>query len=127
MTETTTVEPATALIDDYFEMWRATDADTRRDLVERCFVADGRHVDPHADVTGHDDVAAMLAGVHEAYAGFAIERTSGIDRHGDQVRYSWRLDTADGATLVAGIDVVELAADGRMAKVIGFWGDLPTE
>ena len=70
------------LVDAYLDAWRATDEATRRDLVARVFAADGRHVDPMADVAGHDALVAMLAGVHAAYPGFAIERTSGVDRLG---------------------------------------------
>jgi SnoaL-like domain len=123
-TDTAPAEATTALVDTYFAMWREPDAAARRSLVEQAFIAEGRHVDPHADARGHDEVDAMIAGVHAAYPGFAIERTSGIDQHGDQLRYAWRLDLADGSTLVAGIDVAELAPDGRLARVAGFWGDL---
>jgi hypothetical protein len=124
-TETTPAETTAALVDTYFAMWREVDAPARRALVAQAFTADGRHVDPHADARGHAELEAMLAGVHDGYPGFAIERTSGIDQHGDQVRYAWRLDLADGTTLVEGVDVAELAADGRLARVAGFWGDLP--
>ena len=86
------------------------------------FTADGRHVDPLADANGHDELAAMMANVHAHYPGFAIERTSGIDQHGDQLRFAWQLDAADGTTLVAGIDVAEVAADGRLARVAGLLG-----
>ena len=123
-TDTAPADTTTALVDTYFAMWREPEAAARRPLVEQAFTADGRHVDPHADARGHDEVDAMIAGVHAAYPGFAIERTSGIDQHGDQLRYAWRLDLADGSTLVAGLDVAELAPDGRLARVAGFWGDL---
>lgn len=123
----TAVNPAATeqLIDTYFDMWRATDDATRADLVARSFTADGRHVDPMADAIGHDALAAMLANVHAAYPGFTIERTSGIDQHGNQLRYAWQLTAADGTTVVAGLDVAEIADDGRLARVASFWGDLP--
>lgn len=124
-TETAPADATTALVDAYFEMWRQPEAEARRALVEGVFTPDGRHVDPLADARGHAEVEAMVGGVHATYPGFAIERTSGIDQHGDQVRYAWRLDLADGTTLVEGLDIAELAADGRLARVAGFWGDLP--
>lgn len=126
MTDTAVNPTATdQLIDTYFDMWRATDEAERAELVARVFTSDGRHVDPMADAVGHDALAAMLANVHAAYPGFRIERTSGIDQHGAQLRFAWKLDTADGTPVVAGIDVAELGADGRLARVAGFWGDLP--
>ncbi|HEU5085250.1 MAG TPA: hypothetical protein VFU14_18050, partial [Acidimicrobiales bacterium] len=105
--------------------WRATDDRVRAELVRRSFVDEGRHVDPLADAVGHDELAGMLANVHAAYPGFAIERTSGIDQHGDQLRFGWELVAADGTPVVTGLDVAELAPDGRFARIASFWGDLP--
>jgi hypothetical protein len=123
-TETTTTN-AGALVETYFEMWRTTDPTERAELVARTFTADGRHVDQHADASGHDGLAEMIAGVHVGFPGFQMARTSGIDRFGDQLRFAWELNGSDGTPIVAGLDVAELAADGRLQRVTGFWGDLP--
>jgi hypothetical protein len=124
MTDTTTNDTAT-LVDAYFEMWQTTDEDRRADLVAGTFTEDGRHVDQHADASGHAGLVEMIAGVHAGFPGFQMARTSGIDRFGDQLRFAWELNGADGTPIVAGIDVAEVAADGRLQRVTGFWGDLP--
>ena len=126
MTDTAAPETATAaLVDTYFAMWREPDAAARLPLIEQAFTPDGRHVDPLVDANGHAELNEMVANVHSHYAGFGIERTSGIDRHGNQVRFSWELTAADGTIVVAGIDAGEVAADGRLSRITGFWGDLP--
>ena len=126
MTDTATTDTATVeLLDVYFAMWREADASARTALVERAFTADGRHVDPLADAHGYTELNDMVTNVHAHYPGFSIERTSGIDQHGDQLRFAWKVDLADGTPLVAGIDIGELAPDGRLSRVAGFWGDLP--
>jgi hypothetical protein len=129
MTDITTADTNVAtLVDTYFDMWRATDGTMRAELVAQVFTEDGRHVDPLADAIGHNELGGMLANVHAHYPGFTIERTSGIDQHGDQVRFAWRVNAADGSLLVAGLDVGELAqaaAGVRLARIAGFWGDLP--
>ncbi|MFN0088831.1 MAG: nuclear transport factor 2 family protein [Acidimicrobiales bacterium] len=124
MTDTTAVDTAT-LVDTYLDMWRAADDTTRRDRIAAVFTPEGRHVDPLADVSGHDGLAALLANVHAQYPGFRIERTSGIDQYGNHARFTWRLDAADGAPIVSGLDIAELAAEGRIAEITSFWGDLP--
>lgn len=127
MTDTALDPTATdALVDTYFEMWRATDEAQRADLVTRAFTPDGRHVDPLADAVGHDALRAMLSNVHAGYPGFTIERTSGIDQHGRQLRFTWQITAADETPLVSGLDVAELSDDGRLARVASFWGDLPS-
>jgi hypothetical protein len=127
MTDTATPETATAdLIDAYFAMWRETDPSARANLIERAFTTGGRHVDPLADANGYEEMNDMVTGVHAQYPGFTLERTSGIDQHGDQLRFAWKIDQADGTPLVAGIDIGELAPDGRLRRIAGFWGDIPT-
>ena len=123
MTDTTTPDTDT-LVETYFAMWRTTDPAQRAELVTRAFTEDGRHVDQHADAHGHDGLVEMIAGVHEGFPGFEMTRTSGIDRFGDQLRFTWELNAADGSPIVAGLDVGELADDGRLQRVTGFWGDL---
>jgi hypothetical protein len=126
VTDTATTAPSTVeLVDGYFAMWREPDADARAALVATAFTPDGRHVDPVADANGHAELNEMVGTVHAHYPGFTIERLSGIDQHGDQVRFVWKVDLADGTNLVTGIDVGELAADGRFQRIAGFWGDLP--
>ena len=124
MTDTTTPD-TTTLVDTYFEMWQTTDAAERAALVARTFTEDGRHVDQHADATGHEGLIEMVAGVHAGFPGFQMARTSGIDRVVDQLRFAWELNAADGTPIVAGLDVAEVAPDGRLRRVSGFWGDLP--
>jgi hypothetical protein len=125
VTDTDTTAPATeALLDIYFDMWRTTDPSERTALVARAFTEDGRHVDPAADANGHAELAEMIGAVHAQFPGFEIERTSGIDQHGDQLRFAWSVTGADGSPIVSGIDVAELAPDGRLQRVAGFWGEL---
>ena len=124
MTDTISSDTDT-LVDTYFDMWRTADTQQRADLVAKAFTEDGRHVDQHADATGHADLAEMIAGVHAGFPGFHMARTSGIDRFGDQLRFAWALTAADESPIVAGIDVAEVAPDGRLRRVTGFWGDLP--
>jgi len=126
VTDTDTTAPDTAaLVDTYFEMWRTTDPAERATLVAQAFTEDGRHVDQHADATGHAELVEMIAGVHAGFPGFRMARTSGIDRFGGQLRFAWELNAADGTPIVAGLDVAELGGDGRLHRVTGFWGDLP--
>jgi hypothetical protein len=125
MTDTNAMQDTATLIDTYFEMWRTTDATRRAELVSETFTEDGRHVDQHADASGHAELAEMIAGVHAGFPGFQMARTSGIDRFGDQLRFAWELNAADGTPIVAGLDVAELSPDGHLQRVTGFWGDLP--
>ena len=96
MTDTTTTTRHRDARRHLLRMWRTTDAAERAELVATAFTEDGRHVDQHADATGHAELVEMIAGVHAGFPGFQMARTSGIDRFGDQLRFAWELNGADG-------------------------------
>ena len=48
-----------------------------------------------------------------------------MDAHHDHVHFAWELANDDGEVAVGGIDVGELAQDGRLRRIMGFFGDLP--
>jgi hypothetical protein len=63
--------------------------------------------------------------VCEHYAGQKFRRVSGVDVHHDRFRYRWELVAPDGTVTVAGIDIGDLAPDGRLRTVTAFFGELP--
>lgn len=67
----------------------------------------------------------MAAAMHEHYSGHSFRRASDVDAHHDQLRFAWELVGPDGAVALNGLDVGELAEDGRLLRVTGFFGKLP--
>jgi hypothetical protein len=118
---------AITTVDTYLAMWNETDAAKRAELVEQAWSEDGRYLDPVLEAEGHAALSEMVAAVHDRFPGHRFERVSGVDRHHDQVRFAWALAGPDGTVAVAGIDVGELDGDGRLARITGFFGDLPEE
>lgn len=125
MTTTTAQTDLAATLERYLQMWHETDAAKRAELVRAVFTEDGRHVDPNADAVGHAGLDAMVADIQDRFPGHSIRQTSGVDTHNDQIRFAWELVDADGTTILAGVDVGEVADDGRLRRIAGFWGDLP--
>jgi hypothetical protein len=95
--------------------------------VQRAWADDGRWVDPPFEGQGHAEISRMVDGVHAQYPGARFRRVSAIDAHHDAVRYGWELVGPDGGVIVAGTDVGQLAADGRLKRISGFFGGLPAE
>jgi len=116
---------ATTIVDTYLAMWNETDAKRRAQLIERAWSGDGRYADPMLEAQGHAALSEMVAGVHAKFPGHRFRRRSGVDAHHNQLRFAWDLATPDGAVVVAGIDVGALAADGRLERITGFFGEAP--
>jgi hypothetical protein len=105
----------------YFEAWNAVEPEELAKAVAAAWTTDGGYTDPLTDVSGHDQIAAVIAAAHEQFPGFAFRPLGTVDGHHDTARFSWELvNETDGAAPVAGSDVITLAADGRIRSVLGF-------
>lgn len=120
-----TMNNITTIVDAYLESLNEQDAGKRKQLVERAWAANGSFVDPLIQVAGHDQLANIAVMVATQYPGHAFRRASGIDSHNGLVRFGWEFVGPDGAIVLAGLDVGELAADGRLQRIAGFFGALP--
>lgn len=111
------------VVQAYQRSWSADEGERRR-LLELSLTDDAELVQPNGRSGGRDAVIQRIAGLGERWPGAAVEITSGADEHHGFVRYSWALRTPD-AELLSGFDVGELAPDGRLRRVVQFFGPLP--
>jgi hypothetical protein len=115
------------IINDYLAAWNEPDEAKRRGFIERCWADDGLYCDPLSDGRGRDALNGFIAGMHGQQAGARIELTSGVEQHHNQIRFAWAFIGPDGKRAIEGIDVGELAADGKLARIVGFWGSPPAQ
>ena len=126
MTDTATTSPA-QLVAGYFNCWNTTDAVARQHAIAAVWAPDARSVDPIADVTGHEELAAMFAGFHDTYPGHSFRAVGDTDTHHNLARWGWEMVAPDGTTALNGIDCALLDSNGRIIYLAGFFGiDLPT-
>ena len=126
MTQATAQDVKTT-VDAYFAMWNTEDVGERARVIAQAWADDGRYLDPARDYAGHDALNGMITEARVHFPGARIERSSAIDQHHDQLRFTWKVVAPDGSVPVAGIDFGILAADGRLAQISGFFGDAPAE
>lgn len=120
-TDTTTINTT---VDTHLAGYCEPDPVRRAELVASVWSSDGAVFDPPFEGTGHDGIAAMTDTVLTHFPGHTFRRTSEVDAHHTFARYTWELVGPDGAVAVTGTDIAELADDGRLTKIIGFFGDL---
>ena len=116
---------STEIVAAYALAWNAPDGAERRRALERAWTDDGVYSDPTAEVAGRDALLAHIGGFQAQMPGARIVLTSGVDEHHGMLRFTWALRGSDGATITDGVDFVELAADGRIRRVTGFFGPPP--
>ena len=54
-----------------------------------------------------------------------LERASGVEVHHGSLRFAWKIVAPDGKVVGQGFDYGELAEDGRLRKIVGFFGPFP--
>jgi SnoaL-like domain len=123
-TETITAT-ITETIDTHLAGYCEADPERRRTLLDQVWAADGELVDPPLEGRGPEAIAALVDIVLQHYPDHRFRRTSEVDVHHDHARYAWELVGPDGTVAVAGLDVATLDADGRLTRIIGFFGELP--
>jgi hypothetical protein len=112
-------------VTQYMAAWNEPDDAARRALLAQCWSEDGIYVDPTVSLRGRDALAAHIAAVLASRPGARLEFMSGIDIHHNMVRFLWRLVRADGTSGDTSIDFGEVGPDGRLVKIVGFFGPAP--
>jgi hypothetical protein len=112
-----------AVVRDYLAAWNEPEDERRLALLTRACANDVRYTDPESDVTGLDALSGVIASFQTAYPRHLLGLASAVDAHHDVLRFGWLVERPDGTTLSAGIDACVRAADGRLARIAGFFGE----
>lgn len=113
----------THLIDTYLAAYSEPEPTRRQELVGQAWADDGRLVDPPMQAVGHAEIHAMAEAVQQQFPRTRFRRASAVQEHHGFARYAWVLVDEQDDVALTGMDVVELATDGRLARVVGFFGD----
>jgi hypothetical protein len=112
------------LVDTYARAWSDADPERRRQLLASVWAEGGTYTDPTVHTVGADALAAHVDGVLAQLPGARVERVSAVDAHHGVARFAWRLVQADGTALPDGLDCIDVTEDGRISRVVGFFGPL---
>ncbi|WP_194819713.1 nuclear transport factor 2 family protein [Nocardia sp. XZ_19_385] len=112
------------LINTYCAAWSESDPERRRALLSQVWAEDATYTDPTVHAVGLDSLLDHIAAVLTRRPGATVQRTSAIDTHHTVARFAWHVVLADGSALPEGLDLVEFSEDGRIRRIVGFFGEL---
>ncbi len=107
-------------VDAWFAAWSERDAARRRELLVRCTTDDVRMQDRWSCLAGRTELLEHMA-VCMVHAPGSIRRTGPVRQCQARALVDWVITDPAGGTRGQGTNVIELAADGRIAGVTGFW------
>lgn len=111
-----------AVIGSYDRAWNVTDLEERRRLLEAALTDDCEMVEPRGRFAGREAILERITGFASRFPGARVEITTAVDEHNGFARYGWRIVDRDGNLVLDGLDVVERAGDGRLSRVVMFFG-----
>jgi hypothetical protein len=128
---------AAELAEKYLALWNEPDADRRRRTITELWTEDGRHIlqppqeiraiaaRPGIGVTailearGHEEIGARVASAYEHWVGsegLSFRGRDDAEQLGDVVKFHWEAIDKDGEAFAVGLNVLVLAADGRIER-----------
>ncbi|MGW3078089.1 MULTISPECIES: nuclear transport factor 2 family protein [unclassified Kitasatospora] len=116
----------TDLAGRYIAIWNEADDDKRAAAIAELFTADATYTDPLADVAGHQDIGAVIAGARDQFKGLEFKVFGAADSNHNITRFQWELVPAGGGeNIVIGFDVLATDAAGKVKSVFGFLDKVP--
>jgi hypothetical protein len=112
-------------VKQYMAAWNEPDDAARGALLAQCWSDDGVYLDPNVSLAGRVALATKIGEVLASRPGARLEFMSDIDNHHTMVRFLWRLVRADGTSGDTSIDFGEIGPDGRLVRIVGFFGPAP--
>jgi hypothetical protein len=118
------LRPEAAVV-DYCAAWNTPDLAERERLLARVWAPDGVYSDPEpTNAVGRAALSAAISTFHRSYPGMYF-RCSAPQAHHGAMRVTWVLFRPDGSVRLRGTDFSELSPDGRIRRVVGFFGPPP--
>ena len=109
----------------YVAVWSEPDPGRREELLGRCWSEESEVIGPGYYFKGRRAVLAEIERFQRQEPGFRVALTSGFDTHTNWARFTFALLGPNGASVNDGWDFVEFGPEGRIRRVVSFWGQLP--
>ena len=113
------------MVDTHLAAYGEPDAARRMALIREVWRDGARLVDPPLESAGYVGIADQAATLLAQFPGHRFERSTALDAHHQFIRYGWKLVNPAGEAVLAGVDFMDLDVDGRIGRVVGFFGAQP--
>jgi uncharacterized protein YndB with AHSA1/START domain len=111
----------TERVDAFLRAWGDPDGQKRRVLMESCAAPGIVFRDAFSATEGIEDMLANLDAVQIFMPGMMLERSGDVRMSQGTAIAPWIAKKSGGDVAGRGTNVFDLAPDGRIARVVGFW------
>lgn len=109
----------------YLEAFAEAEPARRLALLRESMTPDAEIWGPQQVFAGYAEISAKIEGFHRNWPGCRLVIAAGPNVFGNVARFGGAIVGPDGAPRARGESMVELAGDGRIARVVPWWEPLP--
>jgi hypothetical protein len=109
----------------YYEAFAELDENQRLQLLRAAMTPDAEIWGPKRVFAGYEQISEKIDGFHQNWPGCRLVLASGLNIFLNSARLCGAIVGADGEAHARGDALIELAADGRIQRVIPYWEVLP--
>jgi uncharacterized protein YndB with AHSA1/START domain len=108
-------------VDRYFSLWSERGAATRHGGLAALVADNVAFRDAFSCTSGLDDLSDHLAAAQAHMPGMRLRRSGDVRHCQGTAIVDWVAEGEDGQQRAAGTNVFDLAPDGRIVRIVGFW------
>jgi len=116
----------TEVLRAYGDAWNEDDPSRREELLARSMTESASFVSPLGAHVGRNAVGDLIGRFRRRSPDSSFIISSGVDAHHGMMRFKWEVRSPDGRVVSSGFKFAEQADDGRLSRVVGFLGPVPT-
>jgi uncharacterized protein YndB with AHSA1/START domain len=113
---------ALKIADTWFDAWNENDPARRRALLESSAAPGVVFHDAYGALEGYEDVESQIAATKVFMPGLTLSRAGEPALSHGHALVRWEVRDVEGNVRATGTNAVTFAADGRIARAVGFWG-----
>jgi len=115
----------TDVLEAYEAAWAEPDEALRLALLEIAVMDDVEFVDPNGIIVGPAELSTAIGDFLAMVPGGSVPVADMVLEHDGHIAAAWEVLDGRGTVLVPGVDHITLGGEGRIARVHGFWYELP--
>jgi hypothetical protein len=101
------------------------DRSRREALLEKSMTEAASFVGPLGEHVGRQAVSDLIGRYRRRSPDVSFVIASAVDAHHGMMRFRWQVKGPDGRLVSSGFKFAEQAEDGRLARVVSFFGPVP--
>ena len=105
----------------YGAAWNQTDAASVHKFLDKAWADKGQYADPTIAVRGRDELTAYILKFRAKVGAAQLALRWPVAVHHGWFSFAWEVVAPDGSVTLKGVDIGQLAGDGRIKRIVGFF------